>query len=79
MNARDRIENLWDRATPVGSLLDAYRSEVLLAAADWFETGCPDAGGDLELCMCHAAEPLRRMADASGTGTQPAGDTTAVS
>ncbi|MYS15065.1 hypothetical protein [Streptomyces sp. SID4982] len=29
MNARQTIEDLWDRATPVGPLLDAYRDEVL--------------------------------------------------
>ncbi|MEU0355703.1 hypothetical protein [Streptomyces cyaneofuscatus] len=34
MSARDSIENLWDRATPVGPLLDAYRVEVLNEAAD---------------------------------------------
>ena len=62
MTGRDSFESLWDRATPVGPLLD-LRSEVLLAAADRFEAGCPDAGGDLDLCTCHAAEPLRRMAD----------------
>ncbi|MBT2429384.1 hypothetical protein J7F02_28160 [Streptomyces sp. ISL-112] len=33
MSARDSIENLWDRATPVGALLDAYRTEVLAEAA----------------------------------------------
>ncbi|MFD3531949.1 hypothetical protein [Streptomyces sp. NPDC058664] len=32
--ARERIENLWDRATPVAPLLDAYRAEVLREAAD---------------------------------------------
>lgn len=28
MNARERIENLWDRATPIGPLLDAYAHEL---------------------------------------------------
>lgn len=37
MSARDSIENLWDRATPVGPLLDAYRDEVLDKAADWLD------------------------------------------
>ncbi|MGA4942106.1 hypothetical protein [Streptomyces cinereoruber] len=32
--ARERIENLWDRATPVAPLLDAYRAEVLREAAE---------------------------------------------
>ncbi|MGW6578939.1 hypothetical protein ACWF76_05945 [Streptomyces globisporus] len=32
MSARDSIENLWDRATPVGPMLDAYRAEVLAEA-----------------------------------------------
>jgi hypothetical protein len=27
--ARERIENLWDRAFPVGPLLDAYRDQLL--------------------------------------------------
>ena len=34
MTARESIENLWDRATPVAPLLDAYRTEVLRKAAD---------------------------------------------
>lgn len=34
--ARDSIENLWDRATPVGPLLDAYRAAILNSAADRF-------------------------------------------
>ncbi|AXG81137.1 hypothetical protein [Streptomyces paludis] len=28
MSARESIENLWDRATPVGPLLDAYAHEL---------------------------------------------------
>ncbi|MET8694786.1 hypothetical protein ABZV65_19835 [Streptomyces bauhiniae] len=32
MTARQTIEDLWDRATPVGPLLDAYRDEILAAA-----------------------------------------------
>ncbi|WP_329217467.1 hypothetical protein [Streptomyces microflavus] len=32
MSARDSIENLWDRATPVGPLLDAHRADVLAEA-----------------------------------------------
>jgi hypothetical protein len=32
--ARERIENLWDRATPIAPLLDAYRAEVLREAAE---------------------------------------------
>lgn len=32
MTARQTIENLWDRATPVAPLLDAYRHEVLREA-----------------------------------------------
>jgi hypothetical protein len=31
--ARERIENLWSRATPIGPLLDAYRDQVLTEAA----------------------------------------------
>lgn len=33
-NPRAAIENLWDRATPVEPLLDAYRDQVLTEAAD---------------------------------------------
>lgn len=33
MTARESIEALWDRATPVTPLLDAYRAEVLREAA----------------------------------------------
>lgn len=32
MSARESIEALWDRATPVTPLLDAYRAEVLRTA-----------------------------------------------
>jgi len=39
------------------------RAAVLREAADRFERECPDAGGSMGLCMCHAAEPLRRWAD----------------
>lgn len=28
MSARESIENLWDRATPVGPLLDAFAHEL---------------------------------------------------
>ncbi|WP_129293169.1 hypothetical protein [Streptomyces lydicus] len=45
------------------------RVEVLREAADRFEAECPDAGGSMDLCMCHAAEPLRRMADDTGKDT----------
>jgi hypothetical protein len=34
VTARDTIESLWDRATPVGPLLDTYRAEILREAAD---------------------------------------------
>ena len=39
------------------------RATVLREAADWFEEHCPDASGGLPLCMCHAADELRRLAD----------------
>jgi hypothetical protein len=32
--ARERIENLWDRAFPVGPLLDAHRDQILTEAAE---------------------------------------------
>lgn len=35
MSARESIENLWDRATPVAPLLDAYRAEVLGEVTAW--------------------------------------------
>ena len=39
------------------------RATVLREAADWFEEHCPNASGGLPLCMCHAADELRRLAD----------------
>lgn len=39
------------------------RAAILRKAADQFEERCPDASGGLQLCMCHAADELRRMAD----------------
>lgn len=38
-------------------------------AADRFEQECPDADGELDLCMCHAAEVLREWA-AEAEGAQ---------
>jgi hypothetical protein len=48
--------------------LDAYRAEVLHEAAAWFERQCPEAGGAFELCMCHAAGPLRDLAGIADGG-----------
>lgn len=39
------------------------RATVLREAADRFERECPDPGGPMDLCMCHATEPLREWAD----------------
>lgn len=36
---------------------------ALRDAADRFERECPDAGGPMDLCMCHAAAQLRDWAD----------------
>lgn len=35
MSARESIENLWDRSTPVAPLLDTYRTEVLGEVTAW--------------------------------------------
>ncbi|MEU7155123.1 hypothetical protein [Streptomyces chrestomyceticus] len=59
--------------------LRANRAEVLCKAADWFEAECPSAGGSMDLCMCHAAEPLRRMADEAGKDTRKGESTRAAS
>jgi hypothetical protein len=40
---------------------------VLRETADRFEQECPDADGELDLCMCHAAPVLRRWADETDT------------
>ncbi|MDR3084304.1 MAG: hypothetical protein LBV60_25890 [Streptomyces sp.] len=46
----------------------ADRAAVLRETADRFERECPDAGGAMDLCMCHAAEPLRAWADEAQHG-----------
>jgi hypothetical protein len=51
-----------DLAGPDGAVT-VDRAAVLREAADWFERECPDAGGSMDLCMCHAAEPLRQWVD----------------
>ncbi|MFJ6487034.1 hypothetical protein [Streptomyces californicus] len=45
MSARDSIENLWDRATPVAPLLNAYRTEVLTEAVALVQAN-PHPGAD---------------------------------
>jgi len=60
--------------TPAAELADKIRADiaresaeitaiVLREAADRFEQECPDADGELDLCMCHAATVLRQWAD----------------
>jgi hypothetical protein len=41
VSARESIENLWDRATPVGPLLDAYAHEL----AEKIRRELPNEGG----------------------------------
>lgn len=57
----------WMAITGGSPVLDgpsaAVRAELYREAADRFEDECPDQGGSLELCMCHAAQPLRQWAD----------------
>ncbi|TXS07012.1 hypothetical protein EAO70_36445 [Streptomyces sp. adm13(2018)] len=71
-DARERIENLWDRATPVGPLLDAYRATVLREAAaaidddlERFFTEWPDEPRNSPYVNGRkdAAADLHRMAD----------------
>ncbi|MFD7109091.1 hypothetical protein ACFWAF_02740 [Streptomyces microflavus] len=65
MSARDGIENLWDRATPVGPLLDAHRADVLAEAADLLaELGTPIYGArsEHERGLMYGAERLRTLA-----------------
>lgn len=61
--ARERIENLWDRATPVGPLLDAYRAAILNSAADALEAEAAHIryGSATDYASQHAAR-LRRLA-----------------
>jgi hypothetical protein len=57
---RERIENLWDRATPVAPLLNDYRADVLREAADAIE----QAAGDMTRFRgSQIAAELRRMAE----------------
>ncbi|MEU6362155.1 hypothetical protein [Streptomyces albidoflavus] len=52
----------------------AGAAAVLRDGAHWLEGQCPDKDGELELCMCHAAEPLRTLADrAEAADSQPLG------
>ncbi|WP_097865855.1 hypothetical protein [Streptomyces sp. rh34] len=71
MNARDSIENLWDRATPVGPLLDAYRLAVI-AERDaqiiaWLEKKAREEGSSNKERRSRA-EVLFRMADKMSRG-----------
>jgi hypothetical protein len=38
VTARESIENLWDRATPVAPLLTAYRAEIVSDNAKWLDS-----------------------------------------
>jgi hypothetical protein len=65
MTARDTIENLWDRATPVTPLLLTHQAEVTEANADWLASvGEEDAAlllravaADLRIAVAPAARP----------------------
>ncbi|MGI5347032.1 hypothetical protein ACQEU8_02415 [Streptomyces sp. CA-250714] len=65
MSARESIENLWDRATLVAPLLDAYRAEVLREAADavdeMYKRDYPLAG--VPFLVKALTSRLRRMAE----------------
>ena len=66
MKARDEaIHHLKDKVglKEADRIVGAVRAEVVHEVADLFEAQCPEAGGSLDLCMCHAAEPLRGIAD----------------
>lgn len=68
MSARDelfrRVAGAFIDEDKANALLDAYRAEVLVGAAEWFESACPDKGGDeaFALCHCDAAFLLRSRA-----------------
>ncbi|MFF5421827.1 hypothetical protein [Streptomyces misionensis] len=73
-SARERIEDLWDRATPVAPLLDAHQAEVRADAIDTrqdkldaeirAEYGELDRDTELESAATRAmAKHLRRMAE----------------
>lgn len=42
VSAREQIENLWDRAVPVGPLLDAYAHELAERIRDGYTGDGPD-------------------------------------
>lgn len=52
-----------DGAPVLNGPSDAVRAGLFREAADRFEAECPDAEGELDLCMCHAADVLREWAD----------------
>lgn len=73
MTARQTIENLWDRATPVDTLLEAVEREAahdaLRDAADWAETANPDRDPDFTEGVTWLIGELRRIADAHVKGS----------
>ncbi|WP_432077751.1 hypothetical protein [Streptomyces sp. YPW6] len=78
MSARDSIENLWDRATPVGPLLDAYHAEVLTDAADRIERRATQLDA-VWLRADQIVDALRRLADPTKVARmQDAADTLAA-
>jgi hypothetical protein len=72
VSARESIENLWDRATPVGPLLDQLLAEHahelaekqrLALADEGYELGCICGG-----CGCCLAEGLINLIDPKKEG-----------
>ncbi|MBY8341986.1 hypothetical protein LXH13_06275 [Streptomyces spinosirectus] len=62
--ARESIENLWDRATPVRPLLDTHRAEITEGNADWLDSvGEVDAA---RLLRAVAADLRAAIATAGG-------------
>lgn len=64
MSARETIENLWDRATPVAPLLDAYRAEVLREAAQRIRDARPGSAlGHVQFTLNEAASFVADLID----------------
>lgn len=72
MTARDSIENLWDRSTPVAPLLTEHRAEVTEANAAWLASvGEEEAAHLLRAVAADLRAALAPQAGDDTTGETP--------
>lgn len=58
-NPRQTIENLWDRACPVGPLLDAFEREIREQVAQQLYDQNPDRDADFSAGVDWAIDTIR--------------------